>query len=206
MVLLGMRKLNSSTTYTALSLWILCLITMPAQAEEISAKQQPSSQVIEARYNWKLSTHQPVDTTAEDDFTLSKNGAPTPEALAAIEPAAKRAAPKEKKIEDRLLSMLPYKDTLKHTWNVIDGDVDLLTVEGLRFDRGNKGVAYTTSFIPFMGDVDGFEMEFCAGEDMEINFESDAIPFMNKVDGLSFKGSAGEEDNRISFRYTMQLP
>ena len=179
-------------------------MTMPVQADELTAEPKQSSKIIEARYNWKLSTHQPIDNDAPQDFTASTNGAPPAEALAAIEPAAKPVKKKES-IEDRLLSKLPYKNTLKHTWKVIDGDVDLLTVEGLRFDRGNKGVAYTTSFIPMMGHVDGYKMEFCAGEDMEINFESDITPFVGKVKGLSFKGTAGE-DSKISFRYKIDWP
>jgi len=56
-----------------------------------------------------------------------------------------------------------------------------------------------------IGDVDGFEMEFCAGKDMEINFKSDVTPFIGKLEGLSFRGKAGE-DSAISFRYTVKLP
>ncbi|NCO04323.1 MAG: hypothetical protein GW903_09050 [Alphaproteobacteria bacterium] len=201
-----MRELNSLPVLSFLCLGALYLISPPALAEESAAKNTPPSQVYQARINWKISSQESLDEQYQDqDFTMIPQGeTPPADALKALESASK-AAPEKEKFEDKLLSMLPYKNTLKHTWNVIDGDVDLLTVEGLRFDRGNRGIAYTTSFIPMIGDVDGFEMEFCAGKDMEINFKSDVTPFIGKLEGLSFRGKAGE-DSAISFRYTVKLP
>lgn len=201
-----MRKLNGLPVLTFLCLGAVCLISPLSLADDSTAKKTAASPVYEARYNWKISTleHQEEQSESPNFIMTPGDGTPPAQALAALEPAS-QPKPKKEKIEDKILSMLPYKNTLKHTWNVIDGDVDLLTIEGLRFDRGNIGVAYTTRFIPFMGDVDGFKMEFCAGKDMEVNFESDVTPFVGKVKGLSFKGTAGE-DSKISFRYKIDFP
>ena len=73
---------------------------------------------------------------------------------------------------DKLMEKVPYSKSIKHTWNVLDGDVDL-HFEDLRVDRGNKGVSY----------------------------KMDSLPLVGHVDGLQFKASAGIDDSNISLRY-----
>ncbi len=110
----------------------------------------------------------------------------------------------EEEFVDKILSKIPYSKTLKSTWNVIDGDVDLY-VEGLRVDRGNKGVTYKTNTIPFMGEVDGVQFKASAGEDNKLSFESSVVPFVGHVEGLKFKSSVGDDDSQVSLRYNISL-
>jgi hypothetical protein len=107
-------------------------------------------------------------------------------------------------IEKRLMEVIPYAEEAKYMWNVVDGDVDLFYVKNLRGDRKNKGLSYTTNTIPFMGDVDGLELKFSAGEEMKFSFESDIVPFMGRLEGFKLKGSVGD-DSKIFFRYTVAL-
>ena len=162
--------------------------------------------IYEIRYNWHneetdyiqpFEATKPTEIEAENIINANK--------VALIDDNESEYKPKAKSKQDfadELLDKLPYKNTLKHTWNVIDGDVDLIGVEGLRFDRGNTGVMYKTSTIPFMGEVDGMEIEFCAGEDHEINFESSVVPFVGKVDGFQMKSSIKEDNSRVYVSYT----
>lgn len=110
---------------------------------------------------------------------------------------------KEKDYLDKVLKKLPYSKRLKSTWKLIDGDTDVY-VEGLRLDRGNTGVTYTTSTVPFIGDVDGLEMKAEMGQDSKLKLKSSHVPFVGKVEGLEFKSSVGEEQ-AVSIRYTTSL-
>lgn len=104
---------------------------------------------------------------------------------------------------DNTLAKIPYSKQLKATWKVIDGDVDLY-MKGLRVDRGNKGVEYTTDYVPFMGPVEGVMFKAEAGEDNKLKFESSHIPFVGHVEGFKFKSSVGEEAS-VSVRYNVSL-
>ena len=104
---------------------------------------------------------------------------------------------------DDILKNMPYSKQLKATWKVLDGETDLY-VEGLRFDRGNKGVEYVTNKVPFVGEVDGIRFKAEAGEDSKVKFESSRIPFVGNVEGFKFKTSVGEESS-VSVRYTTSL-
>lgn len=106
-------------------------------------------------------------------------------------------------LEDKILALIPHSDKMKRVWSIADGDVDL-HFEGLRFDRKNMGVKYTTSTLPMIGEMTGIEFEFEAGDDNNLSFESDIMPLVGHIDGFTFKGSAGD-DNRISARYTMNF-
>ena len=105
--------------------------------------------------------------------------------------------------EDQVLSMVPHGDKLKKTWNIIDGDVDLMGIKGLRGDRRNKGVTYSTNYVPFIGDMESVEFRFDAGEDMEFIFESSHIPFMGQLEGFNFKTSIKDDNQRVFARYTI---
>lgn len=104
---------------------------------------------------------------------------------------------------DKVLAMVPHGKKMKKAWKVIDGDVDLY-FEGLRADRGNKGLKYTTTAMPLIGEVSGTEFEFSAGEEMEFSFESNRIPLAGEIEGFRLKGSVGD-DAKISARYTMKF-
>lgn len=104
---------------------------------------------------------------------------------------------------DDILKNMPYSKTLKATWKVLDGDTDLY-MEGLRFDRGNKGIEYKTSTMPFVGEMDGMQFKAEVGEDTKMKFESSHIPFVGHVDGFKFKSSLGS-DSSVSVRYTTSL-
>ncbi|HOO82591.1 MAG TPA: hypothetical protein PK513_08815 [Alphaproteobacteria bacterium] len=104
---------------------------------------------------------------------------------------------------DKILAKIPYNKQLKSTWKLIDGDTDLY-VKGLRVDRGNKGVEYSTSTMPFVGEVEGIKFKAEAGEENKIKFESSRIPFIGNVEGFKFKSSVGEESS-VSVRYTTSL-
>lgn len=110
----------------------------------------------------------------------------------------------DENLKNKILKRIPYQNEAKYAWEVIDGDVDLYFT-GLRADRGNKGIEYTTNSLPFMGDVNGFELKFEAGENNKISFKSDVLPFIGRMEGLSFKGATGEEGSHISARYTIAL-
>ena len=111
---------------------------------------------------------------------------------------------KDKNWEEELLDKLPYKNTLKYTWDFVDGDVDVMDVKNLRVDRGNRGLSYKTSFVPFAGDVDGTEIRAEVGEDTRLKFESDYVPMMGRMEGLKFKASLGDGAS-VSLRYKSEV-
>ena len=110
---------------------------------------------------------------------------------------------KKQDIEDQILAMVPHGQKMKQLWYIVDGDTDLY-FEGLRADKGNRGVKYTTNAMPLIGEVKGTEFEFSAGKDMEFGFESNRIPLIGEVEGFRLKGSVSD-DAKISARYTMKF-
>lgn len=88
-------------------------------------------------------------------------------------------------------------------WDVVDGEVDIVTIEGLRVDRRNKGMNYTTSTIPMIGTIDGLELEFSAGDTNEFAFESKILPFVGQIEGFKLKGSTNNDRSKIFARYTI---
>ncbi|NCT40728.1 MAG: hypothetical protein GW778_03585 [Alphaproteobacteria bacterium] len=106
--------------------------------------------------------------------------------------------------EDKLLDKLPYKNTLKYTWKIIDGKENIY-FEGLRVDRGNKGLEYRTQDVPFIGKVDALKMRAEIGESSNLIFESDYIPLLGRKEGFNFKATAGSDSN-VSIRYKTSFP
>lgn len=110
----------------------------------------------------------------------------------------------EKDWVDSMMEKLPYKNTIKYTWDVVDGDVDLMGVKNLRADAGNRGLTYKTNYIPFAGNVEGTKIQADFGKDTELKFESDYVPLVGRVDGLKFKTSVGDGAD-ISLRYNKAI-
>ena len=138
---------------------------------------------------------QTLQTGIADDALLSQ-----PESLNYSNQAKKK---EDKDFADKILDKLPYKHTLKYTWNVIDGDEDL-GMKGLRADIGNKGVSYKTNYIPLAGNVEGTHIKAEMGDDQRLTLESDQMPLRGRVDGFKFKASVGD-DARVSVRYKKKL-
>ncbi|MEZ5813238.1 MAG: hypothetical protein R3E13_00690 [Alphaproteobacteria bacterium] len=130
-----------------------------------------------------LSTHEKRALTQDKDKNSSKN--------------------KAEDFAERIMEQMPYSRQLKSTWHLIDGDTDIY-VEGLRVDRGNRGLSYQTSAMPFIGEVEGVKFTAEAGKDNKLKFESSVIPFVGHVEGLKFKSSVGKAA-QVSVRYTVPL-
>lgn len=110
----------------------------------------------------------------------------------------------EDDLKERIMAAIPYSEDLEYMWNVVDGDVDVYFT-GLRVHKNSKGFRYTTNHMPFIGPVDGLEMQFTAGEDMKFTFKSDRMPIIGKLEGLNYKGSMNNGNAEISARYTIAL-
>lgn len=110
---------------------------------------------------------------------------------------------KDNNLEERIMAMIPYSEEMKYLWNIADGDIDLY-FKGLRGDRRNKGVEYTTHKLPLIGQFEDTEFKAEVGEDMEFSFYTSSLPFKSKIEGFNFKGSVGD-DARISARYTVKF-
>lgn len=111
---------------------------------------------------------------------------------------------KDKDIGEELIDKLPFKNTLKYTWDFIDGDTDLY-FEGLRFDRGNRGLEYKTNALPYFGNVEGMKIKAEVGEKHKVTFETDYMPLVGRIEGLNLKATAGSK-NAVSFRYSKSFP
>lgn len=110
-----------------------------------------------------------------------------------------------KSFKEKVMEKIPYSEELEHTWNIIDGDVDLMGIQGLRGDRRNKGLEYKTNALPIIGNVDGVEFKFKTGEENEFSFKSDTTPFVGHVKGLSYRGFTNTKNTGIFARYTIAL-
>jgi len=104
---------------------------------------------------------------------------------------------------EKMLKKLPFKNTLKYTWDIIDGDEDVY-FEGLRLDRGNMGLEYKTKDIPVVGTVEAIEIKAEMGKSAKLQFESDYIPMVGRVEGFNFKATAGKNSN-VSLRYKTDI-
>ena len=107
-------------------------------------------------------------------------------------------------IEDKILKNIPFSKNLKSIWNVVDGETDIY-LNGLRADRNNLGLSYTNNHIPFLGEIDGLEIKFSAGQENDISFKSNVIPFMGQLDGLTLKGSTNSKESKIFARYKVEF-
>lgn len=114
-----------------------------------------------------------------------------------------KSSVKKEEFEDQILALVPHGQKMKQLWYIVDGDTDLY-FEGLRADKGNMGVKYTTNAMPLIGEIRGTEFKFSAGKDMEFGFESNRIPLIGEVKGFRLKGSVSD-DAKISARYTMKF-
>ena len=116
----------------------------------------------------------------------------------------KNAKSKEEDFADKVLKKIPYGQSLKQVWHVVDGDVDLY-FEDLRMDRGNRGVSYKMDFVPLIDRVDGTGLKAHVGEDSKLTFESDYVPLVGRVDGLQFKASTGNNGSHMLLRYKTSI-
>lgn len=182
--------------------------TQPAQQQP----SQPQSLFIpavysvdgawnEQSYDFSRNVPEPISTQDTDYSYESPVGL---DALAAAYGGGQQVKSDGKEFIDGIMHHVPYKNTLKHTWNVIDGDVDL-GVTNLRMNRRNKGVTYKTNHIPLVGEVKGTELRADAGEDTKLTLTSDRLPFGGRVEGLQFKASVGSDDSNISLRYHREI-
>lgn len=110
----------------------------------------------------------------------------------------------ETSFKQKVMDTIPYSEDIKYMWDVVDGDVDL-HFAGLRGDRRNQGLKYTTDTLPFVGQVDGMELQFKAGSDNGLFFKSDKMPLIGRVKGLSYKGALSNSDSAFFARYTIAL-
>ncbi len=156
--------------------------------------------------NWSYDINTQFEITASET-TNSDTGTPR-ELLKSVETPEdeKRSATarfiEEANLEDKILSKVPHGSRIKHIWNIVDGDVDLYFT-GLRADKGNRGITYTTTNLPVIGKINDMKFEFSAGETNEISFTTHVIPFMGELKGFTLKGTAGDDDNKIFARYTV---
>jgi hypothetical protein len=123
-----------------------------------------------------------------------------------VNKADKKSSESKKKDDfvDRLMEKIPYSQSLKYTWDVVDGDVDLY-FKDLRVDRRNKGLSYTVNSLPMIGEMNGSELRADVGEESKLTFKSDYVPFVGHVDGFQFKASTGTDDSNISLRYKIDI-
>lgn len=187
-------------TLCALSLILVTLCVLSGKA---SANEGQYLVLIPNELN------QPLEIEA---FTLTKKNVVAP-SLLIDDPKSSKGTGKDRRakppkddedFEDKIMAMIPHSGKMKQLWNYVDGDTDLY-FEGLRADKSNKGVQYTTSTIPLIGDIRGTKFKFSAGDKMEFGFKSNRIPLVGEVKGFSLKGSASPTNNKISARYTMQF-
>lgn len=123
----------------------------------------------------------------------------------AEETAEKNKAKKiEKSFKQKVMDEIPYSEDIKYMWDIVDGDIDLY-VTGLRGDRRNKGLKYTTDTMPLIGKIDGMELQFKAGNKNGLFFKSDKMPFIGHIKGLSYKGAISNKDTALFARYTIAL-
>lgn len=193
---------------TLLGVFFVMTVTIPTKVKAAESDQinDPQNETVnnnaapfyEGRYNWQREENERA-TNDNIKFLNQKT--------ADLKNNPKQYQPKlssENDFKNRLMNEIPYGENLKHMWDVVDGDVDL-HFTGLRADRRNRGLSYTTNYIPLMGDVDGIEMKFDAGKTNEFSLKSNITPFVGKVKGLSVRGSTTNEDSKVSARYTIAL-
>jgi len=56
-----------------------------------------------------------------------------------------------------------------------------------------------------LGEIDGLEIKFSAGQENDISFKSNVIPFMGQLDGLTLKGSTNSKESKIFARYKVEF-
>jgi len=145
---------------------IACVLVVAAQ--QIHAQNDDSrSLFIPAVYHLNNAWN-----TQDYDFSVPQNHYLTsdPEALNAIDTQSDKASFDEtdKKEgfdgfdEKALLNKLPGSKTLKYTWDVIDGDVDLIGVENLRADWRNRGLTYKNDI------TDSLQFQSALGKDSHV--------------------------------------
>lgn len=155
----------------------------------------------EQPYDFSKNVPEPISTHDTDYSYETPVGL---DELAVAYGGGKQVKSDGKELIDGIMHHVPYKNTLKHTWNVIDGDVDL-GVTNLRMNRRNKGVTYKTNHIPLVGEMKGTQIRADAGEDNKLTLTSDRLPFGGRVEGMQFKASVGNDDSNISLRYNQSI-
>jgi len=138
-----------------------------------------------------------IITTNTDDYLKDNNAA-------AVKAAKSKLKSDDENMADKLMKKIPYSKSLKYTWDVVDGDVDL-GVKNLRMDRGNMGVSYKTNALPMLGDMDGSQIKAELGRSSKVTFESDYMPMVGRIDGLQFKASTGTSKSTLSLRYKTDI-
>ncbi len=112
---------------------------------------------------------------------------------------------KKKDFEDRLMDEIPYAKELKPIWKFVDGDVDVMGIDNLRADRRNKGLIYTTNYIPFVGETKEIEFKLRGGDDFSLSFQTSHIPFAGELKGFKMHGKVGSDDSKIVAQYKIPL-
>lgn len=165
-----------------------------AYAEGDKVEDKP---FFEARINWMnepADLLSPLQQASETDV---------PDNIGNVTKTTRKSSFKDDRgFEKILLDKVPYGEDLSYMWDVVDGDVDIATVQGLRVDRRNKGLSYTTNKVPIVGTVDGMEFEFATGDTHEVSVESKIIPFVGKSERFKVKGSMSSDKSKVFARYT----
>lgn len=177
-----------------------------ATADDSSQIPRFTISAYQNEYGWRdLSSvpASPSETAPLEGETLSLTSDTAQKTLSGSE-SKKSYKKDDEDFVDKIMDKIPYRKQLKATWDFVDGETDVMGVQGLRVDRGNKGLVYKTSYMPMMGEVKGVEWKGEVGEDAKLTFKSHRIPFMGEVEGLTFKTSVGD-DAKVSLRYAIEL-
>lgn len=155
---------------------LICVSNTPVAAQNVSNNQSGMPQFLTTAYGnefgWRQGSFDSSEGQASSiipdaghENLVNTNASDT---LAANAQKFKNKPASEDEIIDKILKKIPYHRQLRATWNLVDGETDLY-VDGLRFDRRNKGVTYTTDTLPIMGQIDGLKIKASAGKDQEIS-------------------------------------
>jgi len=193
--------------FSSINVYAAGLLNTPHSTQELHAEETAHTPNKVMNFEW-------TPPMVAQDFTMiptKTKDAPLPDLL--LMPHHKPSTPKPEKTakskskdskdwEDKVMAAVPQAKQLKKMWNFIDGDTDL-HFTGLRIDRGNKGLKYSTHFVPMIGEMETVEVEFMAGQDLELSLESSHIPFAGDLDGFKFKTSVSNNKSKILARYTI---
>ncbi len=194
-----MKNISKRLIHTIVTLMLLSQL---AYAENITSN--PQELFIPAVYSIENAWHK-----QDYDFTTDISNAPvplhkTPDSNVRDNAYTSYNQTDEEEWMDNILNQLPYKNTLKYTWEIVDGEADLMGVQNLRADAGNKGITYKTSTIPLTGNLKDAHIQADIGEETALKFESEYIPVIGRVEGLQFKSSVGS-DAELSLRYKKDI-
>jgi len=188
-----MHKKNLIRIFFGVFFVIAATFNNTAYAEGDKVEEKP---FFEARINW---INEPADFAPPQQASEVD----VPDNIGNVTKTTRKSSFKDDRgFEKVLLDKIPYGEDLSYMWDIVDGDVDITTVKGLRVDRRNKGLSYTTNKVPVVGAIDGMEFEFATGDTHEVSVESKIIPFVGKSERFKLKGSMSNDKSKIFARYT----